>query len=158
MSVSSPCGNLISWKVSEKSNKQFLRKFGKRLCWPQNCPFGPISMETRIFSKKWPCKFLALVVIYFHEKFHKKVMSGFWENSENSHFGPKIVLLGLFPWKQQFSQKKGSCQSLALMVLKHYGRFQEESMNGFWEISKNDQFRPKIVLLAPFPWKKEFSQ
>ena len=85
-------------------------------------------------------------------------MNGFWEKPENGHFGPKIVFLAPFPWKQEFSQKKGPCQSLALMVLKHYGRFQEESMNGFWENSKNGQFGPKIDLLAPFPRKQEFSQ
>ena len=85
-------------------------------------------------------------------------MNGFWENPENGHFGPKIVLLAPFPWKQEFSQIKWPCQILALIVLKHYRKFQKKVVNGFWENPENGHFGPKIVLLAPFPWKQEFSQ
>ena len=54
-------------------------------------------------------------------------MNGFWENSKNGQFRPKIVLLAPFPWKQEFSQNKGSCQFLALILLKHYRKFQKKS-------------------------------
>ena len=39
-------------KFQKKSNERLLRKSRKRSFWAQNCPFGPVSMETRIFPKK----------------------------------------------------------------------------------------------------------
>ena len=52
MSVCSPYDALASWEDSEKSNKQFPRKFGKQQFCTQNCSFGPVSMETKLLSEK----------------------------------------------------------------------------------------------------------
>ena len=129
------------YTVSEK-----IRKNGQS--GPKIVLLAPFPWKQEFSQNKRSCQFLALIVLKHYGKFQEERINSFWEKPENGHFGPKIVLLAPFPWKQEFSKNKGSCQFLALIVLNHYRKFQIKIMSGFWENSENSHFGPKIVLLA----------